>query len=449
MRGGKRIDALEPTTSASSKRKTDSDDRIYDGELTAHALHQGRPPRRRHRLLLVARRREPAPRRTLRRRIRFQPPRPDAPHAPSPALAASRRCTGAARSRPASAARRERRLHLGDDATLPALDAEDSTPDLVRAVEIGAGDGVRARGTKSRSGRTRCFALDDALARRGRRRSPTTFRAQHPTRDAQIIAAIRFVQDDIRYLGIEMGRNSHEPHQPCGRRSSSAGATARTRRSCSRRSCASSASRRIRRSSTRDCGTGSTDNLPSPFLFDHVITEVVDGGKTYWVDGTISDQGGTLATIETPNDERALIVRPGRTALTTIVTQPERRDARRAALHHHELQRADARWRCSTTYSGDDADDDARRTSPASRSRTSRRSASTTLAVDQPKIEARRRAGDPRRPRAQRDRGDGALPHPRPLERRRSGRGIRACSSSISRRPDTMIRKMPLAFPGR
>src|SRR5205814_7305400 len=41
-----------------------------------------------------------------------------------------------------------------------------------------------------------------------------TIRAEHPTRDAQIAAAIRFVQDNIRYLGIEMGRGSHEPRQP-------------------------------------------------------------------------------------------------------------------------------------------------------------------------------------------------------------------------------------------
>jgi len=37
-----------------------------------------------------------------------------------------------------------------------------------------------------------------------------TFYAQ-PGHEARATAAIRFVQDDVRYLGIEMGRNSHEP----------------------------------------------------------------------------------------------------------------------------------------------------------------------------------------------------------------------------------------------
>ena len=39
-------------------------------------------------------------------------------------------------------------------------------------------------------------------------------KAEHKTREEQITATLRFVQDDIRYLGIEMGPNSHQPHQP-------------------------------------------------------------------------------------------------------------------------------------------------------------------------------------------------------------------------------------------
>ena len=49
--------------------------------------------------------------------------------------------------------------------------------------------------------------------------------------------------------------------------------------------------------------------LPSPFEFDHVITNVVANGHSYWIDPTLAEQGGTLETIETPNDERALVVR--------------------------------------------------------------------------------------------------------------------------------------------
>ena len=29
--------------------------------------------------------------------------------------------------------------------------------------------------------------------------------------------------------------------------------------------------------------------IASPFLFDHVIAQVIDGGQTYWIDGTMSE----------------------------------------------------------------------------------------------------------------------------------------------------------------
>jgi hypothetical protein len=145
-------------------------------------------------------------------------------------------------------------------------------------------------------------------------------RKSNQTRDAQLVAAIRFVQDDIRYLGIEMGRGSHEPRQPSVVMSQRYG-------DCKDKALFLAAL-------LRELGVEAypalvntklrghlDDFLPSPFLFDHVITQVVDGGKTYWIDGTLSDQGGTLATIDTPSDERALIVRPETSALSRISVQ--------------------------------------------------------------------------------------------------------------------------------
>src|SRR5258708_22662911 len=62
------------------------------------------------------------------------------------------------------------------------------------------------------------------------------------------------------------------------------------------------------------------DSLPSPFVFDHVIAEVMADGQPHWIDGTISGQGGHLAGIETPNDERALVIASTTTALAHIAT---------------------------------------------------------------------------------------------------------------------------------
>jgi hypothetical protein len=160
-------------------------------------------------------------------------------------------------------------------------------------------------------------ADDDSVA--AVRELAEKIRREQPARDAQLAAAIRFVQDDIRYLGIEMGRNSHEPHQP-------ADTLAQRYGDCKDKAFLLSLL-------LRELGAEAYPALvntklrrrldvfiPSPFLFDHVITQVLDGGKTYWIDATISDQGGTLATIDTPNDERALVVRADTTRLAKIET---------------------------------------------------------------------------------------------------------------------------------
>jgi hypothetical protein len=146
-----------------------------------------------------------------------------------------------------------------------------------------------------------------------------SIRSRHNTQSAQITAAIRFVQDDIRYLGIEMGRNSHEPHQPSE-------TLARRWGDCKDKALLLCALLRALGVEAYPALVNTSwqhrlaDRLPSPFLFDHVIAQVLLNGKTYWVDGTISDQGGTLETLDTPGYRRALIVRPETTQLSEITT---------------------------------------------------------------------------------------------------------------------------------
>lgn len=197
-----------------------------------------------------------------------------------------------------------------------ATDAEDSTPDwydpfeTLQVTEYGSWSEV-ARWADS------LFRLDEA-SRTAVAALANDIRATHSGRDAQLVAAIRFVQDDIRYLGIEMGRGSHEPRQPAvvveqryGDCKDKALLLAALLRELGVEAWPALVDTKLRRRLD--------EFLPSPFLFDHVITQVVDGGNTYWIDGTLSDQGGTLATIDTPSDERALLVRAGVTALTPIV----------------------------------------------------------------------------------------------------------------------------------
>ncbi len=231
-----------------------------------------------------------------------------------------------------------------------AIDDEDSVPDWydsyasVQVTEYGSWSEVAQWATELYKADPPSSAAVESLAAKIRR--------EHPTRNAQITAAIRFVQDDIRYLGIEMGRGSHQPRLPSATLAQRYG-------DCKDKAFLLSmllerlgveAHPALVNTKLRQ----RLDHLlPSPFLFDHVITQVVDGKHTHWIDATIADQGGTLETIDTPNDERALVVRPETRALTTIATQSR---ASSTIDETYTVNGDDATLEVTSTYRGGDAD---------------------------------------------------------------------------------------------
>ena len=127
--------------------------------------------------------------------------------------------------------------------------------------------------------------------------------------------ATRFVQDEIRYMGIEMGEYSQRPNAP----------------------------ERVLIQRYGDCkdkslllvyllnkqnidaymayvdtyaGKRTKDFLPSPFLFDHVVVVVEYNHNKTWIDPTISNQRGSFNSIYFPNYGQALVLKPG-------INQPE------------------------------------------------------------------------------------------------------------------------------
>jgi hypothetical protein len=134
-------------------------------------------------------------------------------------------------------------------------------------------------------------------------------------RERYMELAIRFVQDEIRYTGIEMGEYSQRPNSP----------------------------ERVLTQRFGDCkdksllliyllqkanidaymayvdtysGKRTRDYLPSPFLFDHAVVVIEHNGFKTWIDPTISNQRGTFSSIYFPNYGQALVLKPG-------VNQPE------------------------------------------------------------------------------------------------------------------------------
>jgi hypothetical protein len=383
IRGPLRFDALEPDAVRVIEKEDDSDQRIYDGERTAllflrdvrpgdvidyawsldganpilggaytgqYDLSSGVPTRRmRHRLLW---------------------------HSPR-----ALRWKG---GQPAVTSAGDARVFVWERSNVPALDVEDEIPSWYepwQSIEVTDFESWQEVAAWANA----LFVLDERSLREVKQLAGR-ITSEHTTRDARITAAIRFVQDDIRYLGIEMGRNSHEPHQPWETLQSRWG-------DCKDKTLLLVGLLRqlgldahpalVNTRLKRRLG----EKLPSPFLFDHVVARVVDQGRVYWVDGTISEQGGTLATIETPSDDVALVVDQSTTGLTAMRTNTKGAILVEQTYTTTDYERPTL-LTVKTTWSGAQAD--------AVRSALAALSAEdfaqeriNDLAIDQPKIEAR------------------------------------------------------------
>ncbi len=131
-----------------------------------------------------------------------------------------------------------------------------------------------------------------------------------PNSEERILAALRFVQEEIRYLGIESGVGSHQPTAPgevlrrrFGDCKDKTLLLATLLRNCDVKATPALVSSFNRRS-VAEC-------LPSPHVFDHVILQIETGKDTWWLDATRSCQRGPLSQISIGNFGYALVLRPG------------------------------------------------------------------------------------------------------------------------------------------
>ncbi|HEY2515404.1 MAG TPA: DUF3857 domain-containing transglutaminase family protein [Polyangiaceae bacterium] len=171
--------------------------------------------------------------------------------------------------------------------------------------------------------------------------------------EARALAALRFVQDDVRYLGIEMGANSHRPHDAAQVLDQRFG------------DCKDKAVLLV--SLLRALGIEAAPALvdawawdhvssrpPSPFAFNHAIVRLKLAGREVWVDPTRSEERGPLGSAVVPYG-RALIVEPFSTDLATIPfalpVSP--------TMHSRQIfsfDGRDASLDVTTTYLGSEAD---------------------------------------------------------------------------------------------
>lgn len=180
-------------------------------------------------------------------------------------------------------------------------------------------------------------------------------RAASDTPEKRLLAALRFVQDEVRYLGIEIGPNTHQPHDP--------------EKVCTQRfgdckdktlllvtmldALGIKASPVLIAADDKD---KVRDDLPSPFAFDHATVRVQLAGKYYWLDPTISFQRGGIADISYPDYKCGLVLTDTTTDLTTIPLQDNGSVVSKERFTMDSIS-GPARLEITTYYTGSSADD--------------------------------------------------------------------------------------------
>jgi transglutaminase-like putative cysteine protease len=130
-------------------------------------------------------------------------------------------------------------------------------------------------------------------------------------------AALQFVQDDIRYMGIEMGENSHKPADPSKIFAQRFG-------DCKEKSyllCCMLNAMNIDACPVL-INTVSKKNinalLPAPTNFDHVTVRIKLDSQFYWFDPTISYQRGDIKNIFYPDYQAGLVIDAATDTLNAI-----------------------------------------------------------------------------------------------------------------------------------
>ena len=141
------------------------------------------------------------------------------------------------------------------------------------------------------------------------------------TPEERLLGVLRFVQKDIRYLGVEVGAGSYRPSAPdtvlqrrFGDCKDKTLLTMTMARALGIEAHAALVNTRV--------GRGIQDLMPMPGAFNHVIVLARVNGRDYWLDPTRAPQNSALDKIHQPDFEQALVVRIDTRALRNMAPVP-------------------------------------------------------------------------------------------------------------------------------
>ena len=172
--------------------------------------------------------------------------------------------------------------------------------------------------------------------------------------EKKVKAVLRFVQDDIRYMGIEMGENSHKPADPSK-------VFAQRFGDCKEKSyltCCMLNAMNVEASPVlinTDSKHAINELLPASIDFNHVTVRIKLGSGYYYYDPTIAYQRGDIKKLFFPDYQSGLVVEPNTNSLASITFRNI------SSVHVREYFKVKAMSGLGTltvtsTFAGDEAD---------------------------------------------------------------------------------------------
>lgn len=255
----------------------------------------------------------------------------------------------------AQTARADGQEYLWDFADLPPIEYEDSTPpeqEQTPYIELSDWETwaqvvewalpLYAIGTEA--------APADAVSQVDRWISST------PSPEERARLALQFVQDELRYTGLELGPASYRPTPPYETlRKRFGDCKGKTLLFCTLLKSMGIEARPALVNTY--AGAAVTSRLPTPLAFDHVIAKVRFDGATVWVDPTIDHQGGLIRNRRVSPHGRALVIEPSTKdfELLPLPTQNDERFVQRTFFQISDYT-SPVSMRVESTYLGARAD---------------------------------------------------------------------------------------------
>lgn len=245
----------------------------------------------------------------------------------------------------------ERHLIRYEEDNLPSVDQELLVPpdvQPVRWIQFSEFRDWREVGKWA----TALFELKDSSPFRLPDLVPSTSQAE------SVMRALKFVQDNIRYLSISIGENSHRPYPP-------EEVLSRRYGDCKDKSLLLVAM--LRRLGIQadpvlvslQSRKGLGELLPSPALFDHVIVRAEVDGRSIYLDPTIQNQGNSLENLgQTLQGADALMIRTDSHGLQKIPYQRAGAESKSRRAERVQIQRLDkpAEMQIDFAYAAEDAE---------------------------------------------------------------------------------------------